>query len=127
MSRTLVYYTIQSVIPNLFQNLTSRQIGRVVVYSDLLSSTMAITGTGLAHGVACVARRQAAGRGRQGNVWLTPPGQAAISLQVTFFLSASMIGLHNMALDLKLSATNSWCGSSCRDVWTRPDKTLSWH
>ncbi|KAL0818969.1 hypothetical protein ABMA28_008261 [Loxostege sticticalis] len=73
-----------------YDNLTSRQLGRVVVYSDLMSSTMDVTGTPLAHGVACVARRQAAGRGRAGNVWLTPPGQAAISLQVWQKVSPSL-------------------------------------
>ncbi|XP_028169574.1 LOW QUALITY PROTEIN: biotin--protein ligase [Ostrinia furnacalis] len=70
---TVEYYT----------HLTSSQLGRVVVYADVLSSTLNVTGTPLAHGVACVARRQTAGRGRTGNAWLTPArGQAAISVQV---------------------------------------------
>ncbi|XP_063832731.1 uncharacterized protein LOC135081876 [Ostrinia nubilalis] len=68
---TVEYYT----------HLTSSQLGRVVVYADVLSSTLNVTGTPLAHGVACVARRQTAGRGRTGNAWLTPEGQAAISVQ----------------------------------------------
>ncbi|CAH1636078.1 unnamed protein product [Spodoptera littoralis] len=65
-----------------FDNLTSTYMGRLVVYSDVMSSTMHATSGPLAHGAGSVARRQAAGRGRGGNTWISPLGQAAISLQV---------------------------------------------
>ncbi|KAF9411933.1 hypothetical protein HW555_009407 [Spodoptera exigua] len=65
-----------------FDNLTSKHMGRLVVYSDVMSSTMHVTSGPLAHGAGSVARRQAAGRGRAGNSWISPLGQAAISLQV---------------------------------------------
>ncbi|KAJ8709211.1 hypothetical protein PYW07_009037 [Mythimna separata] len=70
-----------------FDNLTSTSLGRLVVYADVMSSTMHVTSAPLAHGVGSVARRQAAGRGRGGNVWITPPGQAAMSLQVWLKMS----------------------------------------
>uniref|UniRef100_A0A2A4JH97 BPL/LPL catalytic domain-containing protein n=1 Tax=Heliothis virescens TaxID=7102 RepID=A0A2A4JH97_HELVI len=73
-----------------FDNLTSSRIGRLVVYADVMTSTMNITAAPLAHGVGAVARRQAAGRGRGGNVWITPPGQAAMSLQVWLKISPTL-------------------------------------
>ncbi|KAL4716228.1 hypothetical protein ACJJTC_004722 [Scirpophaga incertulas] len=66
-----------------FDNLTSRELGRVVIYSEVVTSTMSVVGAPLAHGVAAVARRQARALGRRGNAWLSPPGQAAISVQVS--------------------------------------------
>ncbi|XP_063548722.1 uncharacterized protein LOC134755946 [Cydia strobilella] len=66
-----------------FDNLTSKELGRLVIYADMLTTTNAVTGgPPLAHGVAAVARRQTLGRGRGGNAWITVPGQACISLQV---------------------------------------------
>ncbi|XP_013147643.1 PREDICTED: biotin--protein ligase [Papilio polytes] len=66
-----------------FDNLTSTSLGRLVIYSEVIeSTTLVVDGGSLSHGVACVARRQLAGRGRAGNAWLTPPGQAALSIQV---------------------------------------------
>ncbi|XP_068619675.1 biotin--protein ligase [Battus philenor] len=66
-----------------FDNLTSTCLGRLVIYADVVdSTTLVVDGGALAHGMASVARRQLAGNGRGGNAWLTPPGQAAISLQV---------------------------------------------
>ncbi|XP_061727921.1 uncharacterized protein LOC133533022 [Cydia pomonella] len=66
-----------------FDNLTSKELGRLVIYADTLTTTNAVTGgPPLAHGVAAVARRQTIGRGRGGNAWITVPGQACISLQV---------------------------------------------
>ncbi|KAJ2954764.1 hypothetical protein O0L34_g3067 [Tuta absoluta] len=74
-----------------YDNLSSISLGRLVIYSDVVSSTMDITGGApLAHGVGAVARRQAAGRGRAGNRWITPPGQAAMSLQVWQKMSPSL-------------------------------------
>lgn len=57
-------------------------MGRLIVYADVMSSTMHVTSAPLVHGAGSVARRQAAGRGRGGNAWISPLGQAAISLQV---------------------------------------------
>ncbi|XP_069361840.1 biotin--protein ligase isoform X1 [Maniola hyperantus] len=65
-----------------FDNLTSTHLGRAVIYADVLSTTLAVTRSPLAHGVGAVARRQVAARGRGGNHWITTPGQAAMSLQV---------------------------------------------
>ncbi|XP_049884797.1 biotin--protein ligase [Pectinophora gossypiella] len=74
-----------------FDNLSSASLGRLVVYADVVPSTMLITGGApLAHGVGAIARRQALGRGRGANRWITPPGQAAMSLQVWQKISPSL-------------------------------------
>ncbi|XP_045538116.1 biotin--protein ligase isoform X2 [Papilio machaon] len=66
-----------------FDNLTSTSLGRLVIYTEVIdSTTLVVDGGSLSHGVSCVARRQLAGSGRAGNAWLTPPGQAALSIQV---------------------------------------------
>ncbi|XP_023940257.1 biotin--protein ligase isoform X2 [Bicyclus anynana] len=82
-----------------FDNLTSTHLGRVVIYADVVSSTVAVTSGALAHGVGAVARRQAAARGRGGNHWITPPGQAAMSLQVWRKISPTLpLAQHAAAL-----------------------------
>ncbi|XP_075984632.1 holocarboxylase synthetase-like protein isoform X2 [Anticarsia gemmatalis] len=65
-----------------FDNLTSVALGRLVVYADVMASTHNVTNVPLAHGVGAVALRQTAGRGRAGNRWIGPRGQACMSLQV---------------------------------------------
>ncbi|XP_050672410.1 biotin--protein ligase isoform X2 [Leptidea sinapis] len=65
-----------------FDNLTSSILGRVIIYSDVMTSTQAVLNDRLSSGVGAVCRRQTAGRGRGGNLWISPLGQAIISLQV---------------------------------------------
>ncbi|XP_050355144.1 biotin--protein ligase isoform X2 [Nymphalis io] len=65
-----------------FDNLSSSQLGRAMLYADVLSSTAAWVRAARAHGAGALARRQTCARGRAGNRWITPPGQAAVSLQV---------------------------------------------
>ncbi|XP_062525390.1 biotin--protein ligase isoform X3 [Bombyx mori] len=72
-----------------FDNLSSRCVGRLVVYAEVMSSTMRVTSQPLAHGAGAVAGRQAAARGRGGNTWLSPLGQASISVQIWHKMSPS--------------------------------------
>ncbi|RVE44405.1 hypothetical protein evm_010935 [Chilo suppressalis] len=65
-----------------YDNLTSRSLGRVVIYTDIVTTTMDLVGVPLGHGVAAVARRQSHAVGRRGNTWLSPVGQAVMSLQI---------------------------------------------
>ncbi|XP_047511746.1 biotin--protein ligase isoform X2 [Pieris napi] len=65
-----------------FDNLTSKNIGRVLIYADVLTSTQHIIEGSLGHGVGAVARSQSSGRGRGNNKWISPNGQAVMSLQV---------------------------------------------
>ncbi|CAH0731845.1 unnamed protein product, partial [Brenthis ino] len=73
-----------------FDNLTSEHLGRALLYADVLASTTLVARGTLAHGAGAVARRQCSARGRAGNKWITPPGQAAMSLQVWQKVSPSL-------------------------------------
>ncbi|XP_059051678.1 biotin--protein ligase [Achroia grisella] len=91
-----------------FDNLTSSHMGRLVVYSDVVGSTTRVVGgAALAPGVAAVARRQAAAQGRVQNKWLSPPGQAAISLQVWQKMSPSLPLLQHAAAMAAVRAIRS--------------------
>lgn len=70
-----------------YNNLTSKKLGHLLIYSDVLTSTMDIIKETLTHGIAVAAKRQLVGKGRGGNSWITPPGQAAISLQIWLKMS----------------------------------------
>ncbi|XP_067208574.1 biotin--protein ligase isoform X2 [Linepithema humile] len=65
-----------------FDNLHTEKIGRLVIFSDVLTSSMDVTGTKLEHGLAVIARQQTKGIGRAGNTWLSPKGCAMFTVQV---------------------------------------------
>ncbi|OAD57207.1 Biotin--protein ligase [Eufriesea mexicana] len=66
-----------------FENLTSKELGRLVIYADVLSSSMdVLNGHQLQHGLAVIVRQQTKGRGRSKNIWLSPIGSALFSLQI---------------------------------------------
>lgn len=71
-----------------YDSLTSKKLGQLLIYSDVLTTTMDIIKEKLAHGIAVTAKRQLVGKGRGGNSWITPPGQAAISLQMWLKMSS---------------------------------------
>lgn len=58
-------------------------MGRLVIYSDVLSSVMnVLTGRSLTHGLTVIAGQQTAGKGRGKNVWLSPEGAALFGFQL---------------------------------------------
>lgn len=67
-----------------FEELRSEKIGRLLIYADILTSSMAVLGSGvrLEHGLAVVPRCQTKGHGRGGNVWLSPEGCGMFSVQL---------------------------------------------
>lgn len=66
-----------------FQNLKSDIFGRLVIYADVVTSSMdVITGAKLKHGIVVIPSEQTGGRGRGGNVWLSPKGCAMFSIQL---------------------------------------------
>ncbi|CAB3238450.1 unnamed protein product [Arctia plantaginis] len=73
-----------------FDNLSSGSMGRLVVYADVMPSTHNVTSVPLGHGVGSVALRQTSGRGRFGNRWIGPKGQACMSLQVWQTISPTL-------------------------------------
>ncbi|KAJ0172196.1 hypothetical protein K1T71_012169 [Dendrolimus kikuchii] len=87
-----------------YDNLTSKSLGRLVVYADVISSTMNVMCGTLAHGVGAVARRQTSGRGRGGNSWISPLGQAAMTLQIWQKMSPRVSVIqHAVALSVVLA------------------------
>jgi biotin--protein ligase len=78
----------------LFQNLQSEVLGRLVIYSDVMtSSTNVLSGVTLQHGLAVVPRQQTSGLGRSGNTWLSPEGCAMFSMQLHIPIT-SYLGQH---------------------------------
>ncbi|KZC12067.1 Biotin--protein ligase [Dufourea novaeangliae] len=66
-----------------FENLTTKELGRLVIYADVMTSSMDVTdGHDLQHGLAVICRQQTQGRGRSKNTWLSPKGCAMFTLQV---------------------------------------------
>lgn len=87
-----------------FNNLKTTHLGRLIVYADVMSSTMEISDHSFVHGFGAIARRQLAGRGRGGNAWISPPGQASMSLQVWQKISPSLpLVQHAAALAIVLA------------------------
>ena len=93
------------------QNLHSEVLGRLVIYSDVMTSSMHIlSGVPLQHGLAVVPFQQTGGVGRSTNMWLSPEGCAMFSLQLHIPL-ASYLGQHIPLLQhiVALSVVSAVC------------------
>ncbi|XP_065202464.1 biotin--protein ligase [Planococcus citri] len=74
-----------------FENLKTEQIGRLVIYSEIMTSSLDIlTGPTLDHGFVAVSRQQTQGIGRGGNAWISPDGCAMFSLQLHIPLKSTL-------------------------------------
>lgn len=69
------------------QTLISKKFGKLVVYSDKVTSTMDMAETLISRlydakdfCVTCIARQQTKGKGRGGNKWISPPGTAMMTM-----------------------------------------------
>lgn len=76
-----------------FENLGTEALGRLLIYCEVLGSSMDVISGELIHGLAVVPSQQTSGKGRSTNQWLSPPGCAMFSLQV-HFSSDSYMGRH---------------------------------
>ncbi|KAL6267955.1 hypothetical protein P5V15_001023 [Pogonomyrmex californicus] len=76
-----------------FENLYTKELGRLVIYVDVLSSSMYVVNGRLEHGLTVIPRRQTQGQGRSRNMWLSPVGCAMFTLQVHIPIS-SYLGSH---------------------------------
>ncbi|XP_003492639.1 biotin--protein ligase isoform X1 [Bombus impatiens] len=66
-----------------FENLSTKELGRLVIYVDIMTSSMDVfNGHQLGHGLAVIVRQQTQGRGRSKNIWLSPKGAALFTLQL---------------------------------------------
>lgn len=80
------------------EHLLSKDFGKILIYGDVVSSTMNIleplvTKVPYNTSVTCVARQQLSGKGRGGNKWISPPGTAMFSLTTAIPMS-SRLGQH---------------------------------
>ncbi|XP_031834057.1 holocarboxylase synthetase-like protein isoform X2 [Nomia melanderi] len=77
-----------------FENLTTKELGRLVIYADLMTSSMdVVDGVQLHHGLAVIPYQQSKGRGRDKNQWLSPKGSGTFTLQV-HIPTNSILGQH---------------------------------
>ncbi|XP_057664831.1 biotin--protein ligase [Diorhabda carinulata] len=65
-----------------FESLTTDQIGRLVIYSNVMTSSQLLLDKTLTHGIAVIPRQQTSGTGRSNNQWISPEGSANFSLQL---------------------------------------------
>lgn len=74
------------------QALATRELGRLVIYVPLVTSSMGVVGKlSLAHGLAVIPRYQTNGSGRSKNKWLGADGCLMFTLQLRISL-ASVLG-----------------------------------
>jgi len=64
------------------ETLTTRDLGQVAVYVPCVGSTQSTLEKCVCHGATLIAGRQTEGKGRGGNVWLSPPGCCMFSTQI---------------------------------------------
>ncbi|XP_054272886.1 mucin-17 [Macrosteles quadrilineatus] len=74
-----------------FDNLGSQTLGRLVIFSDVMKTAMAVlSGPPLAHGLAVIPCQQTSGVGRGGTTWLSPDGCAMFGLQLHIPLKSEL-------------------------------------
>ncbi|EDV47891.1 biotin--protein ligase isoform X2 [Drosophila erecta] len=74
-----------------FDNLKTEQIGRLVIYAPVVSSSMhLINNLELINGLAVLPVQQTSGVGRGNNQWLSPPGCAMFSLQLHLSMDSAL-------------------------------------
>ncbi|XP_063990919.1 biotin--protein ligase isoform X1 [Diachasmimorpha longicaudata] len=77
-----------------FENLRTKELGRLVIYGDVMTSSMhVVAGHQLHHGLVVIPRQQTQGQGRNKNVWLSPIGCAMFTMQIHVPVN-SYIGRH---------------------------------
>ncbi|ESO02413.1 hypothetical protein HELRODRAFT_65278 [Helobdella robusta] len=103
-TNNIYFITDSSNVQNKFnldvykKHLRSEVLGNVVLYADVVSSTMDTLDHYLIHmpshlGLVTIASMQTSGQGRGGNVWLSPEGCALCSLHIRLPLN-SPLGQH---------------------------------
>uniref|UniRef100_A0A182PH07 LIM zinc-binding domain-containing protein n=1 Tax=Anopheles epiroticus TaxID=199890 RepID=A0A182PH07_9DIPT len=114
-----------------FENLTTKQIGRIGIYAPIMTSSMHIVSNlTLTHGFMVIARYQTKGKGRSNNQWLSPPGCAMFSLQLQIPMNSMMgrrlpVVQHLVAIAI-VSAILSIPGYELYRMGGRTGQTLLW-
>ncbi|KAI4485519.1 hypothetical protein M0804_007024 [Polistes exclamans] len=76
-----------------FENLKTKDLGRLVIYADVLTSSMNVVNDHkIQHGLVVIPCQQTQGRGRSKNVWLSPKGCAMFTVQLHIPKNSSLGG-----------------------------------
>ena len=77
-----------------FDRLSTTRLGRICIYASTASSTFDLLPkkAPLIDGTVAIADRQTKGKGRGGNVWLSPMGCAMFSAQLVIPVNSSVLG-----------------------------------
>lgn len=74
-----------------FEELKTQEVGRLLIYATLLTSSMnVLSHLTLSHGFCVIPRQQTQGTGRSKNQWLSPEGCAMFSMQLHVPLSSPL-------------------------------------
>ncbi|XP_069191950.1 microtubule-associated protein futsch isoform X5 [Procambarus clarkii] len=75
-----------------FEALKTSAIGRLVIYCDVMTSSMKVTAghPPLIHGIVVLPTQQTHGKGRSGNSWLSPLGCVMFTSQLHIALSSNL-------------------------------------
>jgi BirA family transcriptional regulator, biotin operon repressor / biotin---[acetyl-CoA-carboxylase] ligase len=98
--------------------------GFKLIMHDVVDSTNIVARNlaaddGAAHGTVVVAARQAAGRGRRGNSWVSPPGNLYCSMVLRPECTIASATLLSFVAALAVSDTILSLGGSNLDVWCK--------
>ena len=116
----------------LFQDaLTTRAVGRVLVYRAVTATTMTLARreatAGAPHGTLVLAEEQTAGRGRRGRSFFSPPGE---NLYFTIVLRGSSESLRGLPLAVPLAVCRGIASEGVEarikwpnDIWVAGRKT----
>lgn len=111
--------TLEFKVYPVFQNLQSEVLGRLVIFSEVMTSSMdVLSGVALQHGLAVVPCQQTNGAGRGENVWLSPEGCAMFSIQLHIPVN-SYLGQHTSLLQhiVGLAVVSAVCSIPGYQVW----------
>lgn len=65
-----------------YQTLQTKKLGQLIIYSDILTTTMNVIEGIATHGLAVITRQQTQGRGRCFNKWISPVGSVLFTVQI---------------------------------------------
>nr|XP_050853276.1 biotin--protein ligase [Vespula vulgaris] len=104
-----------------FESLKTKDLGRLVIYADVLTSSMhVVNGQKLQHGLVVIPCQQTQARGRNKNVWLSPKGCAMFTIQLHIprnsYLGAHISILQHLVIVGIVSAVTSVPGYEGLDL-----------
>ncbi|GBO03134.1 Biotin--protein ligase, partial [Araneus ventricosus] len=108
-----------------FSKLKSNNFGHVMVYFPVITSTMIASEQLSEHeNIVVIAGRQIAGRGRSGNIWISPEGSAMFTLHFSLSLSSKLGQRLSMLQHMASLAVVHSIGKN--PIYSKLDLRLKW-